>query len=283
MTLNDVQNIFNRAVFGTLDKAKLFLTFIVLALCGVLVVFFRGVAVDASQWLALSLTFLPVFICAGVLLSLGVLLIRIYHDEVKDRKVSYKKTLGKSWEVVIGSSYFSVPIILCYLLLWMLLGIFVLLSKIPSMGEFFSVVLAFGPFLINLGTLVLIMGSVALLFYVAPVLALKGFNRIHVSRVLVRRFKYDIFSNLFLLGIAILPLIGTLGVLTASAFLTGSLYYTAYTPIHTVLMWFFTMIPFTAILSPIVVFFFNFAAESHVLIMKKHREQVSSLRRQQAS
>jgi hypothetical protein len=275
MTLDEVQFIFNRAAFGSINKSKLFLTFVVLALCGILVVFFRGVSVDASPWLALSLTFLPIFICSGILLSLGVLLIRIYHDEIKDRHVSYKKTLGKSWEIVIGSSYFSVPIILCYLLLWMLLGIFVLLSKVPSVGEFFTVILAFGPFLINLGSLTLILGSVAMLFYVAPVLALKGFNRIQVSRILVTRFKNEIFSNLFLLCIAITPLLAGIGILIASAMLTGSLYYyTSDNPLHTVLIWFFTMIPFTAILSPMVVFFFNFAAESHVLVMKKQRAEL---------
>lgn len=272
MTLDDVRFIFNRAVFETFSKTKLMMTFLVLALCGVLVVFFRGVAVDASQWLTLSLTFLPIFLCAGVLLSLGIILIRIYHDEIKERKVSYKTTFGKSWEVVIAASYFSVPIILCYLLLWMLLGIFVLLSEIPGIGDVFSVILAFGPFLINLGTLVLILLSLSLLFYLAPILALKGFNRIQVSRVLVKRFKYDIFSNLFLIGIAIMPIFALLAVLTIAALLTGSLCYPCSTPVHTVLMWFFMMIPFTAILAPAVVFFFNFAAESHVLIMKKQRE-----------
>ena len=271
MTLDDVRFIFNRAFSKTFIKSKLVLTFVVLVLGGVMAVFFRGVAVDAGQWLSLSFTFLPIFLCAGVIFSLGILLIRIYHDEIKERKVSYKKTLGKSWEVVIGASYFSVPIILCYLLLWMLLGIFVLLSEIPGIGDFFSVILAFGPFLINLGTLVLIVFNLSLLFYVAPILALKGFNRIQVSRVLVKRFKQDIFSNLFLAMIATMPLLALLAVLTLAAFLTGSLCYTCTKPIHMVLMWFFTMIPFTFILSPAVVFFFNFAAEAHVLIMKNQK------------
>lgn len=271
MTLDDIRFIFNRAFSKTFIKSKLVLTFVVLVLGGVMAVFFRGVAVDAGQWLSLSFTFLPIFLCAGVVFSLGILLIRIYHDEIKERKVSYKKTLGKSWEVVIGASYFSVPIILCYLLLWMLLGIFVLLSEIPGLGDFFSVILAFGPFLINLGTLVLIVFNLSLLFYVAPILALKGFNRIQVSRVLVKRFKHDIFSNLFLAMIATMPILALLAVLTLAAFLTGSLCYTCSKPIHMVLMWFFTMIPFTFILSPAVVFFFNFAAEAHVLIMKNQK------------
>jgi len=269
MTLEEVQFIFNRALSLTFSKAKLLLAFVVLAFCGLLVVFFRGIAVDAGQWLSLSLTFVPIFICGGVLLSVGILLIRIYHDEIKQKEVSYKKTLGKSWEVVIGASYFSVPIILSYLLLWMVLGIFVLLSEIPGIGIFFGTVLSFGPFLVNLGTLVLLVLNIALLFFVAPIIALKGFNRIQVSRTLVRRFKNDIFSNLFLVTIAALPLLFVVGLLTLSAFLTGSLCFACVTPLHTVLFWFFTMIPFTALLSPAVVFFFNFAAEGHVLIQRK--------------
>lgn len=275
MTLDQLQFIFNRAAFRTFEKTKILLTFAVLVLCGVMAVFFRGVAVDATQWLALSLTFLPIFVSGGILLSLGILLIRVYHDEIKERQIIYKDILNKSWEVVIGASYFSVPVILCYLLLWMLLGIFVLLSEIPTLGAFFSVVLAFGPFLLNLGSILLIIFSFAMLFYVAPILALKGFNRIQVSRILVKRFKNDIFSNLLLLLVALLPLGMVMGTLTIAAFLTGTLTYAYATPVHTVLVWFFTMIPYTALMSPFVVFFFNFAAEAHVMIMKKQKEKVS--------
>lgn len=269
MTLNEIRFIFNRALSASWNKIKFFITFIVLILCGVLVVFFRGIALDTGQWIALSLTFLPIFLCAGILLSLGILLIRIYHDEVKEKKVSYRRTLIKSWEVVIGASYFSVPMILCYLLLWMFLGIFVLLSEIPNIGEVFGAVLAFAPFLINLGTLLLTVLNFALLFYVTPILALKGFNRIQVSRILARRFKDDVFSNLFLIVIAMLPLLALLVLLTCSAFLTRSLCSACSTPVQTVLMWFFTMIPFTGILSPAVIFFFNFAAEAHVLVLNQ--------------
>src|SRR5208337_3939660 len=96
-----------------------------------------------------------IFLCAGFLLAAGVILVRIYHDEVKERPTRYRDIVAKSWEVAIGSSYFSIPIILCYLLLWMLLGIFVLLKEIPGIGDLFGVLLSFGPFLINLGSLLL--------------------------------------------------------------------------------------------------------------------------------
>lgn len=164
MNLSDIQFIFNRAMSHTFCRKKLLLVFIVLALCGLLVIFFRGLSIHAGQWIVMSLTFLPFFVCAGILLSMGILLIRIYHDEIKNKTINYLEILNKSWDVVIGASYFSIPIILSYLLLWILLGIFVLLKQIPAIGDIFAIILAFGPFLLNLGTLVLCLLNLAMLF-----------------------------------------------------------------------------------------------------------------------
>jgi len=269
MTLNDLRFIFNRAFFLTFGKKKLLTTFTVLALCGVLVVFFRGLSVHAGQWILMSLSFLPIFICAGVLLSLGIFLIRIYHDEVKNKPVIYKHIFVKSWEVIIGASYFSIPLILCYLLLWMVLGIFVLLQEIPGIGDFLGVILAFGPFLLNLGSMVLCLLNIAMLFVLTPIVALKGLNRTQVSQILAHRLKGDVFSNLLLAILAVLPLLFCLGMLTLAAFLTGSLCYVCEKPLNNVLQWFVIMIPFTAFLSPAVIFFFNIAAEAHVILQKQ--------------
>src|SRR5262245_29112925 len=111
MDFNDIQLMFNRALAYSFNKKKLLLAFTVLALCGLLVVFFRGLSINAGEWVLLSLTFLPFFLCAGVLLSMGIILIRVYHNEIKERPVDYAEMIGKSWEVVIGASYFSIPII----------------------------------------------------------------------------------------------------------------------------------------------------------------------------
>lgn len=269
MNLNEVQFIFNRAASLTFIKKKLLLAFTVLALCGLLVVFFRGLAINAGQWMMMSLTFLPFFLCAGLLLSTGIVLTRIYHDEIKKKPILYREILSNSFEVIVGASYFSIPIILSYLLLWMLLGIFVLLKQIPGIGEFFGVILVFGPFLLNLVTLVLCVLNLAMLFFVAPVVALKGLNRIRVTQILVKRLKSDMFSNIFLALVATFPLLVFIGLLTLAAFLTGTVCYGCENPLHNVLQWFFIMIPFTALLSPAVVFFFNFAAEAHVLLQKQ--------------
>jgi hypothetical protein len=272
MNLSDIQFIFNRALLLTFNKKKLALTFIVLALCGLLVVFFRALALHAGPWMLMSLTFLPLFLCAGVLLSTGIMLVRIYHDEIKQKPVKFSEILSKSWEIILGASYFSIPIILCYLMLWMMLGFFVLLKEIPGIGELFGVVLAFGPFLINFGALLLGLLNLSMLFFVTPVIALNGLNRIRVTQILVRRLKGDVFSNIMLAIVGSLPLFFFSGLLILSVFLTDSMCFACINPLHGVIQLFFIMIPFTALLAPSVVFFFNFAAEAHVLIQKKLKQ-----------
>lgn len=270
MNLSDIRFIFNRAIAHTFSTKKLLSIFCVLLLCGILVVFFRGLALHAGQWISMSLTFLPIFLCAGVLLSAGIVLERAYHDEIKQKKkVSYRAIIANSWEIIIAASYFTMPLILGYLLLWMLLGIFFLLKGIPLIGEFFGVVLAFAPFVLNLGMLLLCFLSIALLFFVTPAMALKGVNGIQALQMVLKRIQQDVFSNLLLISLAVLPLVVLAGVLALTAMLTGALCYFCDNPVHIILQWFFMMIPFVAVLAPAVIFFFNFSAESHVLLLKK--------------
>lgn len=269
MNLNDIQFIFERALQRTFCKKKLLVVSVILLLCGLLVVFFRGIALHTGKWIAMSLTFLPILLCAGVMLSTGVFLVRLYHDEIKKRQISYRSIVSNSWDTVIGTAYLCIPIILCYLLLWMFLGIFVLLNEIPGIGKFFSVVLAFAPFLLNLGSLTLCVLSLSMLFFVAPAVALKGLNRIQLSQLLTRRLQNNVFFNLMLAAIAVLPLLLLFGFLSLAAAITDATCHTCDTPVYTVLQWFFVMIPFMMLLSPAVIFFFNFAAESHVLLQKQ--------------
>lgn len=269
MNLSDIQFIFNRALSLTFIKKKLLAVFVVLLMCGILVVFFRGLAVSAGQWVALSLNFIPVFLCSGVLLSTGIILIRIYHNEVKKRSIPYSDVIQNSWDVVLGASYLTIPIILSYLILWMMMGVFFLLNDIPGVGGFFSVMLAFAPFILNLGAIVLCLLSLSMLFFVTPAIALKGLDGVQISQMILSRFKKDLFINLLLAGIATLPFACMMIILLLAAFLTGSVCDSCENSPYLILQWFFIMIPFTAVLAPAVVFYFNFAAESHVLMQKQ--------------
>ena len=197
--------------------------------------FFRGLALNASQWVQLSLTFLPIFLCTGILLSMGILLIRIYHDEVKKKEVIYWNIIRRSWEVVIGSSSFAISIILSYLLLWMLLGIFVLLREVPAVGEFFLVILSFAPFIINLGTLVLCVLSLGLLFIGAPLIAFKGLDKGSIFQMAIKRLDKNPFANIILMMVSLIPLVLILLLLMVAANLTGNICIECQSALQTIL------------------------------------------------
>lgn len=273
MTLNDIQKVFNRAFWLSFSRKRLTFVFIVLSLCGLLVVFCRGLAFQASEWMVMSLTFLPIFLCTGILLSTGVVVIRTYYDEVKKRPVSFRNVFKRSWELIIGTSYLAIPMLLGYLLLWVVLGIFYLLKEIPAFGQFIGAIFSFGPFILILGSLTLVFGNLLLLFFVTPAIGLQNHvDRFQAAQVILKRIKFDIFGNLLLLLVAIVPLLFVVGMLVLAAVLTGVSYTISNHPLYIVLEWFFIMLPFTVLLSPAVTFFFNFAAEAHVLMQKHLRD-----------
>lgn len=265
----DVEHIFNRAFKFSFAKKKLIFVFPILALCGLLVVLFRTLSVGANNWVGVSLAFLPVFLCTGILLAAAVVLIRIYHDEVKGRHVGYRKTIRHSWDLMLGVSYFSLPLVLAYLVLWIVLGVFYLFKGIPKIGNTLGVVLSFGPFLLILGSLVLSLFSLLLLFFVTPVVALKSTARFSLVEEMLHRFKTNFFSHFSLLVLGLIPLLIVVGLLILAAALTGMTYFTTERTWAIAMQWFIIMLPFAALLSPALIFFFNFAAESFVWMQRK--------------
>ena len=273
MTWSEVEGVFNRALSFSFSKKKLLFVFPILVVCGLLIVFCRALAIKAGDWVILSLTFLPVFLCSGVLLATGAFLSRVYYNEVKSLKVSYRGILKQSWELLIGVSYLSLPLILAYLLLWMLMGVFYLLKEIPAVGEFLGVILSFGPFLLVLGSLVLSFFNLFLLFFVSPTVAFKSGIRLKLAEDVFTRLKTNVFTNIVFFSIALLPLVFVVGILCVAAAMTGANFSIPEKTLSVALQWFFIMIPFCALLAPSVIFFFNFAVESYALMQNKQKKQ----------
>ena len=257
MTWQEVEHIFNRALKFSFSKKKLFFMFPMMLICGVMIVFCRALAVNAGQWVVLSLTFLPIFLSSGLLLAAGVVLSRMYHNEVKMIPVSFRKILSQSWELLIGVTYLTLPLLLAYLLLWMLMGIFYLLKEIPALGDFLGVILAFGPFLLVLGSLILSFFNLFVLFFATPHIALKSERKLKLAEDIYKRFSENIFSNLTLFLLGLLPLMLVVGILSLAAFMTGVNFLIRTETLAIALQWFFIMIPFCALLCPAVLFFFN--------------------------
>ncbi|MBJ7449148.1 MAG: hypothetical protein JHC93_02180 [Parachlamydiales bacterium] len=248
--------------------------FCVLALCGILVVFCRGLAIDAGSWISLSLTFLPIFLCSALLLSTGIVLIRIYHDDVKRRKKTIAKVISESWDLMIGTSYLCVPIILCYLMLWIIQGVFLLLKEIPAAGNVISIIFSFGPFLLILGSILLCILVLVILFSVTPLVALRSVSRMKLLQYIIKKWQGNPFTNSLLLFLSLTPAIIVTGILILAAWMTDINYLQTEGALYTVMQWFFMMLPFVAVLSPTVVFFFNFSAESHVLMQKRNNNNI---------
>lgn len=277
MLWSDIEKSFNRALWLSFSKRKIALTFPILVLCGIFLVFCRAIALEAGNWIALSAGFLPIFLSSGVLLGLGVILIRMYDSEVKHVSFHLKKWLVTSSDLLIGTSYLSVPSVLAYLCLWIVLGIFFLLKEIPLIGDFFSVVLSFAPFLILFSSLLLCVFNLGLLFFVTPVASLQSARNISLAKKVLDLLKMRTFSALILFILGIVPVAIVTLLLTTAAALTNLSFSVAERSLSVALEWFFIMLPFSAVLTPAVIFFFNFAAESHRLLQGNLAKAASPL------
>ena len=270
MTLQEIEMVFNRALKFSFSKKKLLFMFPVLLICGMMIVFCRALAINAGQWVVLSLTFLPVFLSSGLLLSAGIVVSRMYSREIKMLPISLKKILGGSWKLLIGVSYLTLPLLITYLLLWMLMGIFYLLKEVPALGDFLGVILAFGPFLLVLGSLLLSFLNLVILFFATPYIALESKKKFRLSENIYRHLTSNVFTNLIFFFIGLIPLIVVVGVLSLAAFMTGVNFFIHTETLAIALQWFFIMIPFCALVCPSALFFFNMASESHALMQKKY-------------
>lgn len=276
MNFHEIEEIFNRAWRFAFSRQKFFLVFSALLACGVLVVFCKTLSFSAGPWVTMSLSFLPVFLCTGVMLGTGVLLNRIYYHEIKGNSIHFRKLFMDSFETFMGAAYLSLPMALSYLFLWTLMGIFYLLKSLPMVGEGIGILLSFGPFLLVLASLLLGLFSLLILFYATPHIALKKQVHFTVAEEILERLKVSPFANILLLLVGISPLLVCVGFLTLAAFLTGLGYVTGKAVLAVSLQWFFIMIPFALLLTPFVVFFFNFATESFGMLARRGRKERAS-------
>lgn len=264
-----VELIFNRSLKLAFSRNKIIFIFPILVMCGFLVVLCRILSVEVHSWIRVSFAFLPTLLCSGVLMAAGIPLVRIYHEELKGSTFSYQHIVVGSWNVMLGSFAFAAPLLLAYLLLWLVMGLFYLLKAIPAVGEVLGVLLSCGPFLLMLGSLILSFIGLLLIFFATPYLALQSEVRWALSKELWGRFTPRIFSHLFLLTVGLVPLLFMAGFLTLSATLTGLTYFSGEHMLAIGVQWFLIMVPFAALLSPAVIFFFNFSAESFALLRRK--------------
>jgi hypothetical protein len=273
MNFAELEHMCTRSARYCLNKTKLALASCVIVLCGLLVVFCQSMELFAGAWVAFTLTFLPLFASGGLLMGLGVVLIRSYHDEVKKIESNFWKLFLGSWHAALSSAYVFMPIVLVFLSIWATLGLFYLFREIPIMGEHFASLLSSGPFLLHLSALLLCLFSIYVLFVVTPNFALKPFGE--ASQLAQEKTIYatNLFFRIASLLVALLPLALSAVLLIIAARMTTHGYVTSSNYVQTIMQWVMIMVPFAMLLSPAVIFFFNMAAETHVFMHKAKAEK----------
>lgn len=269
MTWEKLEKMFNRATGASFSKSKGLLVFLVLAVCGLCSVICRGASIGATPWMQMSLMFLPIFLCSGLLLALGLVLIRLYQGEVQGARPPLLKVLRESGSLMRGIPYLTIPLIFAYLILWMILGVFYLLKEIPHIGSSLGSILSFGPLLLVLGSIVLGCLSVLILFFVTPAAALQNDLKPKLAEKVLRRIRQNPFFSVTMLLIGLFPATAIGIVLSLATLMTHILYIDGGSSFAIVMRWFVMMLPFCALLTPAVVFMFNFACEAHVALVQK--------------
>ncbi len=268
MDFAEIQSMCQRAAEHSLRKTKLAVTSLVIVLCGLLVVFAESFALFSGAWVAFSLTFLPLFLSGGLLMGLGVVLIRSYHDEVKQNDTSFRQLLMRSWHAALSSAYVFMPIVLLFLAVWAMLGLFYLVREIPGFGDFFASVLSTGPFLLHLLALLLSAFSIYILYVMTPNFALKSFHEATMVTQESKVYLSHFFIRSVLMLVGLFPLLVSILLLSIAATMTTHGFVTSGNHLQLVVQWLMIMLPYAVLLSPSIVFFFNMAAETHVLVHK---------------
>lgn len=268
----EIEGIFNRAFKLSYTRKKILLMLPVLFGAGILVVLSHSLWIHANPWLKSSLAFVPLFLSAGIFMTAAVPLIRLYHDEVKQKQLSISQTIKSSWFLMGQIASLVIPILTVYLVLWFIMGIFYLLKHIPGIGGVLGVVLSFGPFLLILGSCFLSIINLLLLFFMPPLVALKSNMKWELAEEVLMKIGRQPFLHLILLCIGLVPLLVMVGFLVLAATLTGMSLFVMEGAWAITLQWFFIMIPFAILLAPAVIFFFNFAAESFVFLQRRVKE-----------
>jgi len=267
MTFPEIEKRFNRAMRLSFSRKKFLIAFPTLVLCAVIFLFSRTISLN-DAWIHVSLTFLSIFIASGILLAVGVFLIRIYYHEVKSLKLNIAKILEKSLEIMLGAAYLSFPLVIIFLILWVLLGIFHFISKIPKLGFIFDSLLAFAPFILIFCLVVLCFFNACVLFFVSPSIGLKRQQKLKIVSNVMGRLKTNLFSNILAFIIGALPLMIVASMLLITLNITNVYSFYGFANVDLVRS-FFLSLPICFMLTPFTIFFFNFAAEMHQLFFKK--------------
>jgi hypothetical protein len=273
MSWADIDRMFHRSFIFTFSKKKFFFAFPFVAFCGIFISLFRSLSEGAGGYARLSLSFFPVFVVTTLLFALGIILVRCYYKEVNNSPFSLRTLSKSSWNLIVSSLYLIAPIPLAYVSLWTVVSLFYLLKEIPFLGIVMGILLSFVPFLLVLSFIVLAGINIAALFWITPSVALRSECNIDLVFSRLQAVRRRISTHIVLLILALLPVSIALGFLFLAGAVSGSVYVVGSCGLSKFAQMAITSLAFSALCVPLVIFFFNFAAESCAFMAKLSQKE----------
>ena len=275
MFLHQLEKCFNKALLESFIKKKILFTAPFIMLCGLFFVFCQTISLSCGTWMRLFLLFFPMFLSFGVLLMVGVVLIKAYASEVSQKEHTFKKIVYQSYQMILNIAYLALPFIVSYMCLWLILGVFYLIKSIPFLGSVLGPLLSFVPFLLILIVILLTLCCLFFLFFATPDAVLKTGLKAELFQRSLSRLKKSFFSDFISLCIGLIPASLSLLLLLVSRMLVTTTFFSQGGEVVYAFEAFFVMIPFCLLMTPSVVFFFNFSAECFLLDSKEIKEHSS--------
>ena len=268
MIFKDLSRIFNRSLHHSFGIKKNLYLFLTLVCSGLIYLFFQALASYAPFWLKFPLRSIPIFIIIGCVMAAGIFLIQLYIQERNGKSLDGLKIAWNHWDLILKAAYLALPLLLVFLIFWIVIGIFMLLKMIPYLGTLLGIILAFFTFLLNFGISLLFLAALFTFFFVVPSLV----QIEHLDRKgMFQQMREDFFTHFLLLSVACFPVWIIWKLVEHAAEMTLQLYAFEGKPIAIILQSGFMMLPFIAILTPSVTFFFNFAYESYLIFCQKEK------------
>ncbi|MCH1429299.1 MAG: hypothetical protein L7U87_00935 [Chlamydiales bacterium] len=268
MQQSPTEKMFIRALRLSFSKQLFFWTLLSFIPSAITVVFCRPLMEDANTWLNLALVFIPFFVWVISLSMAGIFITRVYHHRVKEIEYSLSDLYLKSKTAIIEVLYFSVPILILFTFVWAILGFFFLLQSLPAIGNLIFSLLAAVPLLLLFCCVAFLDLSFCVLFFSVPTISLGSKRKLALIGEVVEKFQLAPLLVIKHMLVASLPLvllcIYFAVALTLDAFIFPSSQHIFYTYLQLISFMLLIALTFT----PAVIFFFNFATESHVYFKK---------------
>ncbi len=246
-----------------LNKEYLFAAGIGLALSGLLFSFFLALSFAAGEWLGGSLPFLGYFFSLWVILGVGIFIVRSRSLKSAGHHSLYD-AVKASWKQIILSSTVMLPMIAAFAAIWFCLGVFVLFAQLPHAGTVFAALFAFIPFLLFLLLILMAVAAPVVLFFCLPILAQHDdLSPKELSLRVWHRWRDFPFKSFADFIVALIPLAVLFVLMQAAMCLTIRLLAPAMNEIEFGIMALMTLLPFSVLLAPGLLFFFSYSVESH--------------------